>query len=102
VNLCPFQEQGVKSLISRSSVLLGDEMGLGKTVQVATALKVLFESGAIRRVLVVCPTSLFFNWRYEIARWANGLRVLHVVQQAQYTQKCVGWPIIVAVSFYLN
>ena len=43
-------------------------MGLGKTPE---AIAIANAWGA-RRVLVVCPRSLFETWRREIARWDNG------------------------------
>ena len=51
---------------------LADDMGLGKTVQ---ALAVLADRSASGPALVVCPTSVIFNWRRESERFAPGLRV---------------------------
>ncbi len=52
--------------------VLADEMGLGKTVQTITALLHRAENGP---TLVVAPTSVCFNWRREIERFAPTLRV---------------------------
>jgi SNF2 family DNA or RNA helicase len=84
--LRPYQKEGVAWLqflrINGFGGILADEMGLGKTVQVLA----LFE--ALRRVpgvgtagprlphLVVCPTSLVFNWAAEASKFTPGLRVL--------------------------
>jgi SNF2 family DNA or RNA helicase len=51
-------------------------MGLGKTVQAAVAIKELFDTHSIRRVLIVCPLSLSRNWRREIKTWAGALPVV--------------------------
>lgn len=66
---------GVRFLLESDNVLLADEMGLGKTVQVAVALELLWRRNEIDRALVVCPSSLKWNWVYEISRWAPSLSV---------------------------
>ena len=58
--------------------ILADEMGLGKTVQVLAHLRAVKQSGAGpgRPSLVVCPSSLVFNWEAEARKFTSGLRVL--------------------------
>jgi SNF2 family DNA or RNA helicase len=51
--------------------ILADEMGLGKTVQALAFLRAL---GG--RALIVCPSSLVFNWVREAARFTPERRVL--------------------------
>lgn len=58
-----YQVKGVEWLAVHPKALLGDDMGLGKTLQVLLAL----DTNA--RAIVVCPASLKYNWRAEIARW---------------------------------
>ena len=56
--------------------ILADDMGLGKTLQVLTFLWSEFQKsapGENRRVLVITPASLVFNWMNEIERFAPGL-----------------------------
>jgi superfamily II DNA or RNA helicase len=56
--------------------ILADDMGLGKTVQTLAHLLLEKESGrADRPSLVVAPTSLIANWRFEATRFAPALRV---------------------------
>jgi superfamily II DNA or RNA helicase len=56
--------------------ILADDMGLGKTVQTLAHLLLEKESGrADRPSLVVAPTSLIANWRFESTRFAPALRV---------------------------
>jgi superfamily II DNA or RNA helicase len=57
---------------------LADDMGLGKTVQVIAHLADLHSVAAKSKVpsLVVVPSSLVFNWRREIERFAPGLDVV--------------------------
>ncbi|BDU68720.1 hypothetical protein GETHOR_08210 [Geothrix oryzae] len=77
MGLYPFQSEGVRNLVTRRCILLADEMGLGKTVQTVIALEQLFQQGAIRRVLIVCPSSLCINWKNEIAKWGTFPAVIY-------------------------
>lgn len=76
--LLPYQREGVLALLSRPALLLADSMGLGKTVQAIAALRILVQRKEISSALVVCPASLTMQWRRELARWANELRVVPV------------------------
>ena len=53
--------------------ILADEMGLGKTLQALAFIRTLAGQGPS---LVVCPSSLIFNWGAEAAKWTPELRVL--------------------------
>jgi SNF2 family DNA or RNA helicase len=54
-------------------------MGLGKTVQTIAYLLSEWEAGTLTEpVLIVTPTSLMYNWLYELERFAPELTV-HVV-----------------------
>jgi SNF2 family DNA or RNA helicase len=55
--------------------VLADEMGLGKTLQVLAHLAAASRTKGSPS-LVVCPTSLVFNWAAEATRWTPQLRVL--------------------------
>lgn len=64
----PFQRAGISYALQRDCTLIADEMGLGKTIQ---AIGFINASPEIKRILVVCPASLKFNWRNEISAWHN-------------------------------
>lgn len=51
--------------------ILADEMGLGKTIQTITFM--LSEEN--RRFLIVCPSSLIYNWKSEIEKFAPSLKI---------------------------
>lgn len=51
---------------------LADDMGLGKTLQALAVMLARAEQGAS---LVIAPTSVCFNWRNEIAKFAPTLNV---------------------------
>jgi superfamily II DNA or RNA helicase len=72
-----YQKEGVSWLrfLSRNGLggILADEMGLGKTVQALAFLRPLEGTS-----LVVCPSSLLFNWAREAEKFVPELKVLCV------------------------
>jgi SNF2 family DNA or RNA helicase len=48
-------------------------MGLGKTAQAILAIRLLIQAGLARKVLIVCPKPLVFNWARELKLWAADL-----------------------------
>lgn len=70
-----YQKQGVAWLnyLSKNGMggILADEMGLGKTLQALAFLRAIGGKS-----LVVCPSSLIFNWEREAAKFTPELRVL--------------------------
>ncbi|OEH73584.1 helicase conserved c-terminal domain-containing protein [Cyclospora cayetanensis] len=66
-SLREFQRQGVAFGLQRHGrVLIGDEMGLGKTIQALTIAAHYMEDWPL---LVVCPSSIRFQWRDQALRW---------------------------------
>lgn len=54
--------------------ILADDMGLGKTVQMIALFQRIYEDSTEKRPsLIICPSSLIYNWEHEIARFAPGL-----------------------------
>lgn len=70
-----YQRTGYEFLTTISQLnfgaILADEMGLGKTVQTITFLL----SKKKYKSLVVVPTSLIYNWQYEISKFAPTIKV---------------------------
>ena len=77
VKLYDFQMHGVLAIARRGNVLLADEQGAGKTAQVIHAINYL----DLKRVLVICPPSLIFNWEQEFVDFLTR-RDAHVVSFA--------------------
>ena len=79
--LRPYQRHGVAWLQflrdNGFGGILADEMGLGKTLQVLALLRSVYDrkSTGARPSLVICPTSLVFNWAAEAERFTPELRV---------------------------
>ena len=76
--LKPFQEIGVSWLVQLYRLGLGgilaDDMGLGKTVQILVFLNHLKNIEGEKRVLVVVPTSLVYNWESETRKFTPNLK----------------------------
>jgi non-specific serine/threonine protein kinase len=53
---------------------LADDMGLGKTLQTITFFQHRRNGGQKAASLVVCPTSLIYNWQAELDKFAPDLR----------------------------
>ena len=84
VGLCatlrPYQEEGLRWMNLLCDMGLGgvlaDEMGLGKTVQViALILARQQDAAGSGPCVVVCPSSLVYNWASELERFAPRLCV---------------------------
>ena len=69
--LYPYQADGALFAVRAGRALIGDEMGLGKTIQAIAAMEILARHFGVARVLVVCPTSLKYQWQSEISRFSG-------------------------------
>ncbi|MFA5037357.1 MAG: SNF2-related protein, partial [Candidatus Izemoplasmatales bacterium] len=70
--LRPYQVIGAAFLRLVERALLADDMGLGKTPQTISAALSLVAERDISRILVVCPSSLKYQWKSEIKKFAPG------------------------------
>jgi len=69
--LYPYQKAGIIKIIEQGRVLLADDMGLGKTIQAIAAVEIFARYFRIEKVLVICPTSLKYQWKSEILKFAG-------------------------------
>ncbi|MCP4522948.1 MAG: DEAD/DEAH box helicase family protein, partial [Candidatus Gracilibacteria bacterium] len=61
------------------SGILADDMGLGKTLQTLTLLQKVYNKKTLKKQsLVVCPTSLIFNWIDEAKKFTPDLQVEYI------------------------
>ena len=87
VKLYPYQAEGALFAARAGRALIGDEMGLGKTVQAIAAAELFARHFGVRRVLVVCPTSLKHQWKNEFARFAErDVQVIHGLRAQRQRQ----------------
>lgn len=91
-----YQIKGFKWLKTLSKLgfggILADEMGLGKTIQTIAFL--LSEEN--KRTLIVCPTSLIYNWKEEFERFAPRLKVgiVHGVERLEVIESIDNYNVI--------
>ena len=75
--LRPYQVAGYHWLNYLSEVgwggILADDMGLGKTVQALSFLQFYRDTHDALKAIVVCPTTLMFNWENEIKKFTPDL-----------------------------
>jgi len=69
--LYPYQAEGALFVVRAGRALIGDEMGLGKTIQAIAAAEILARHFGVAKVLVICPTSLKYQWQGEIKRFTG-------------------------------
>lgn len=71
VPLYPYQAEGALFAVRAGRALIGDDMGLGKTIQAIAATEILARHFGVSKVLVICPTSLKYQWQSEIMRFSG-------------------------------
>jgi superfamily II DNA or RNA helicase len=75
--LRPYQIAGFNWLNYLNEVgwggILADDMGLGKTVQALTMLDQFKQKNGGLKALVVCPTTLIYNWKNEVNKFTPEL-----------------------------
>ena len=69
--LYPYQAEGALFAVGAGRALIGDDMGLGKTIQAIAATEILARHFGVAKVLVICPTSLKYQWQSEITRFSG-------------------------------
>ncbi len=76
-DLRPYQKSGFRWLNYLQDVnwggLLADDMGLGKTIQSLTVLQNFKNKNETLKAIIVCPTTLLYNWKEEIEKFTPGL-----------------------------
>ena len=53
-------------------------MGLGKTIQAIGTAELLRKKGLVNSTLIICPTSLKYQWKREIERFTG--QQVHVIE----------------------
>ena len=75
--LRPYQSSGFQWLNYLSEVhwggILADDMGLGKTIQALAFLHHLKQKNGKLKAVVICPTTLMYNWENEIKKFTPSL-----------------------------
>ena len=99
--LRPYQLSGFHWLNYLNTVgwggILADDMGLGKTVQSLSMLSYYNQEEGGVKALVVCPTTLMYNWENEIKKFTPSLtwRIHHGNQRAKKPEDLSGADILI-------
>ena len=72
--LRPYQHKGYEWMVllaeAGAGACLADDMGLGKTLQTICFIAHQLQKDASAKHLIVCPSSLLYNWEQELAKFA--------------------------------
>lgn len=86
--LYPYQKEGIRFAFCAGRSIIADEMGLGKTIQAIGTAELMKAHRFISSVLIVCPTSLKYQWKKEIERFTDSKAVVvegnHLVRKKLY------------------
>lgn len=77
-SLYPYQEEGIRFAAKAGRAIIADEMGLGKTIQAIGTAELLRGKGLAGSILILCPTSLKYQWKREIERFTG--QKVHVIE----------------------
>lgn len=77
--------------------ILADDMGLGKTLQALTLLQKAKDVDGPLPTLVICPTSVVFNWEAEIQKFAPDLTCLKLsgIERKQLFKQIPDYDIVI-------
>ncbi len=103
-DLYPYQREGVIKAVKAGRVIIADEMGLGKTIQAIAAAEFMGREMHISNVLVICPTSLKYQWKNEIEKFTDrSVRVIEgTVEKRRKQYQTDGFFKIVSYGVGLN
>ena len=66
-----YQVEGILFCAAAGRTILADDMGLGKTIQAIGVAQLLYEYKQVQKVLIICPTSLKYQWQSEIEKFST-------------------------------
>lgn len=78
VSFYPYQKEGIRFAFEKGKSIIADEMGLGKTIQAIGTAELMRKEKLIQSTLIVCPTSLKYQWKREIERFTG--QQVHVIE----------------------
>lgn len=77
--------------------ILADDMGLGKTLQALAVIQKAKEEDGPMPTLVICPTTVVFNWESEIQKFAPTLTTLKLsgTERKQFFKKIPEFDVVI-------
>ncbi|MDR2968951.1 MAG: DEAD/DEAH box helicase [Tannerellaceae bacterium] len=86
--LYPYQKEGIRFAFRAGKSIIADEMGLGKTIQAIGTAELMRKHRFISSALIICPTSLKYQWKKEIERFTDAKAIViegnHFVRKKLY------------------
>ena len=76
--LYSYQKEGILFAAKSGRCLIADDMGLGKTIQAIAATEIFAKEFNVENVLIICPTSLKYQWKTEIEKFSD--RTVRVIE----------------------
>lgn len=76
VPLYPYQKEGIRFAFQAGKAIIADEMGLGKTIQAIGTAELMKKYKLISSVLILCPTSLKYQWKKEIEKFTHSTAIV--------------------------
>lgn len=94
--LLPYQPEAVDRMCERGKMLVAYDLGLGKTVLTIAALERLMDEGKITEPgLIICLSSLKYQWASQIKKFTNGSTPLVIdgtpEQRKRQYQRAMNW-----------
>jgi SNF2 family DNA or RNA helicase len=98
-----YQHKGFEWMILLSQIgagaYLADDMGLGKTLQTICFLAHLLEHKQAKKCLIICPSSLLYNWKLELQKFLPSVD-MQVLNEGNITQASLQHPAPIAIASY--
>lgn len=69
LSFMPYQRAGIAYHLSHKDSYNGDDMGLGKSIMSLGFINCLRVTNPTLNTLILCPSTLTFNWRNEAQKW---------------------------------
>jgi SNF2 family DNA or RNA helicase len=66
-----YQKEGICFAAEKGRCIIADDMGLGKTLQAIAATELLRKESGLLSALIICPTSLKYQWKSEIEKFTG-------------------------------
>jgi SNF2 family DNA or RNA helicase len=95
--LLPYQPEAVDRMCDRQKMLVAYDLGLGKTVLTIAAIERLMDEQRIKEPgLIICLSSLKYQWANQIEKFTNGTSQALVIdgtpkKRAEQYAKAIDW-----------
>lgn len=83
--LFDYQKEGIKRMLSQRRFLNADDMGVGKSLQALSTSLLSLEEG--KKVLVICPAFLKFNWQHEYEKHTQKQYKIKIISSKEVGKK---------------